>query len=399
MMKIEELIRKYQISGLVSNTVMVVDDEIENVEVMSLFMGKYFKVLTANSGQEAYETLKSKDCDVVIVDQRMPGMTGVQLLDRINQLDRDITGIVVTAFTEYQAIMDAINQGNAFKFLIKPLDTPQLLAAVREAMERTMYARAIRQLVGKLDHKIDSLEQKNLELQQMQHRFIQAERFSTVGRMTSGIVHEMGNALSSLMFIGQELQRLDCTKDLHDIFELSIQGLESLHRTLQDIMALIRNNGVVGRLYKKETNVRALLQDAVKLARLNKEGRLRDIKLRTGADLPPVILDRQRVIQALVNIINNAIDATKPHDQILIEAAAKDGWLNITVKDNGIGMDEEVLQHVVEPLFSTKESSGLGMGMYMVDAVIKAHGGFLDIHSKKGEGTMVSVVLPYGTDL
>ncbi len=398
-MKIEELIRKYQISGLVSNTVMVVDDEIENVEVMSLFMGKYFKVLTANSGQEAYETLKSKDCDVVIVDQRMPGMTGVQLLDRINQLDRDITGIVVTAFTEYQAIMDAINQGNAFKFLIKPLDTPQLLAAVREAMERTMYARAIRQLVGKLDHKIDSLEQKNLELQQMQHRFIQAERFSTVGRMTSGIVHEMGNALSSLMFIGQELQRLDCTKDLHDIFELSIQGLESLHRTLQDIMALIRNNGVVGRLYKKETNVRALLQDAVKLARLNKEGRLRDIKLRTGADLPPVILDRQRVIQALVNIINNAIDATKPHDQILIEAAAKDGWLNITVKDNGIGMDEEVLQHVVEPLFSTKESSGLGMGMYMVDAVIKAHGGFLDIHSKKGEGTMVSVVLPYGTDL
>ena len=393
-MRIEDLITRYDISKLTNNTVLIVDDEKENIQIMELVLGKHFNVLSATSGREALDILENKDCDVIVADQRMPGMTGVELLELTRKMDRDITGIVVTAYAEYKAIMAAINQGQAFKFILKPFDGTQLVASIHEAMEKTFYERAIRALVSKLDYHIETLEQKNSELHDMQGKLLMAERFGTVGRMTSGIVHDMGNALSGLLFMSQELRESDCAKDIRDVFNLSVNGLERLHNTLNEIRSFVRDGSNIETLHKEAVEPKKILQDAVKLSRLDKEARQRRIEWTVQPDMPEVVVDWEMVVQSLVNLIGNAVDATEKDGQIMVEASSRNDWLKITVRDNGTGMDEEVTEHVFEPMFSTKEAGGLGMGLFMVESIIKAHGGSVGVQSQQGEGTEFRIILP-----
>jgi len=393
-MNAEDLVARYNIPELTTNTVLVVDDEKENLQIMELVLGKHFKVLSAISGQEALDILDKNPCDVIVVDQRMPGMTGVELLEKVCGLDRDITGIVVTAYAEYKAIMAAINRGRAFKFILKPFDGTQLIATIHEAMEKTFDTRMIRALVKELNAHVDTLEQKNSELQAMHDKLIMSERFSTVGRMTSGIVHDMGNALSGLLFMGNELRSSDCAKDIRDIFDLSVSGLEKLHNTLRDIRSFVHSGSVVGIIHKDPADIEGLIQDAVKLARMNESAGKCQIDVDVQPDMPEILVDKDRISQSIVNIINNAVDATGDDGHIVVSASSRDNWVKIQIQDNGPGMSEDVMEHIFEPMFSTKDKGGLGMGLYMVESIIKAHGGTIGVHSAPGAGATFRILLP-----
>jgi Response regulator containing CheY-like receiver domain and AraC-type DNA-binding domain len=108
---LNSLLRQYGIENLLTKGVLIVDDDPLNLVVLAPILEKDYVVFQAESGQEALGIAKTKDLDIIIADQRMPGMTGVELLEAVNKEKPDIAGIVLTAYTDAPAIIAAINRG------------------------------------------------------------------------------------------------------------------------------------------------------------------------------------------------------------------------------------------------------------------------------------------------
>lgn len=166
--------------------VLLVDDE-QNIlsALRRLLRGEGYRIFTANSGAEGLEVLKAEAIDVVMSDQRMPGMSGVDFLRQAKQMQPDCVRIVLSGYTELQAVTSAINDGAIYKFLCKPWDDAHLKANIAEAVERRRMLEENRRLTREL-------EAKNAQLQ-----VLLAERSGQVQIRSEalGVFHEVLDAL------------------------------------------------------------------------------------------------------------------------------------------------------------------------------------------------------------
>lgn len=167
-------------------TLLLVDDE-QNIlsALRRLLRTEGYRILTANSGAEAIELLKAETVDVVMSDQRMPGMAGVDLLRIAKDMQPECVRIVLSGYTELQAVTSAINDGAIYKFLCKPWDDAHLKANIAEAFARRRMADENRRLT-------QELEVKNTQLQELL-----AERSDQVQIRSEalGVFHEALEAL------------------------------------------------------------------------------------------------------------------------------------------------------------------------------------------------------------
>jgi DNA-binding NtrC family response regulator len=138
--------------------ILVVDDEQDNLDAFRFNFRKQFSVHTATSGMAALEQLQSLETAVIITDQRMPGMTGIEFLKRAAPLRPDAVGLIVTAFTDVDVLMDAVNLGQVYRYILKPWDSREMRIVLRQAVERYYLRREnqrltdqLRQYIGYLD--------------------------------------------------------------------------------------------------------------------------------------------------------------------------------------------------------------------------------------------------------
>jgi putative two-component system response regulator len=115
--------------------ILIVDDEVANLRLLRRVLSKEYDVLEATGGQEGLELLKKNDVSLIITDQRMPAMTGVQLLEQSLPVSPDAIKILLTGYTDVQALIDAINAGHVYKYIPKPWDADELKLTVRRAIE------------------------------------------------------------------------------------------------------------------------------------------------------------------------------------------------------------------------------------------------------------------------
>ena len=139
-------------SGLESNKVpvLVVDDEPDNLDAIRFNFGKSFSLLPARSGEEALALVKQHDVAVIVTDQRMPRMTGLELLRAAREIRPDAVGIIVTAFTDVDVLIEAINLGRIYRYVTKPWDAKELRGILTHAIERFQLVRENRRLTDQL---------------------------------------------------------------------------------------------------------------------------------------------------------------------------------------------------------------------------------------------------------
>ena len=151
------------------HTIMIVDDEDANLRVLSSVLGSTYNLLEARDGQEALEIIQGLDdpriISLIISDQRMPRLTGVELFERIGNLMRNTIRIIVTGFVDVDAIIDSINKANIYKFILKPFDRRDLLLTVQRAIESFELRSQVDDYVKKLETMVKErtreLEEKN----------------------------------------------------------------------------------------------------------------------------------------------------------------------------------------------------------------------------------------------
>src|SRR5947207_2728466 len=185
------LVAQYGVEGPRKSGVLVVDDERPNLMVLRGFLEAGYEVFEAESGKQALELADKADLDVVITDQRMPEMTGVELLEQIRDLKPDVAGIVLTGFTDPPALISAINRARVFRFLKKPWQPDDILEAVRQASEHVYQTRAIRKLVGLLAKRTDELDASMVQVRSAQSQLLHLERLGTMGTLAAGVGHDL----------------------------------------------------------------------------------------------------------------------------------------------------------------------------------------------------------------
>ncbi|MCI5142714.1 MAG: response regulator [Candidatus Electrothrix sp. ATG1] len=162
---------------------LYVDDEKVNLTNFTIAFKSKYHVYTANSGQEALDVFKdNSDIAIVITDQRMPGMTGVELLQHIKKHNKDVIRIILTAYTEVADIIDSINKGHIYQYIVKPWVENDLLQVLNKASEKFLLVRENKRLVKELEEDIserksmeDELRKLYKELQSLSARLIEAQ--------------------------------------------------------------------------------------------------------------------------------------------------------------------------------------------------------------------------------
>ncbi len=388
---LRSLIALHGVGETRSGGILIVDDERPNLTVLRNFLEAGYSVQEAQSGADALKIAKASDLDIVITDQRMPEMTGVELLEQIRDLKPDVAGIVLTGFTDPPALISAINRARVFRFLKKPWQPDDILEAVRQASEHVYQTRAIRRLVGLLAKRTDELDASLVQIRRTQTQMLHLERLGTMGKLAAGVVHDLRNLMVSLGYVESVLEQRKVAPDVMESVQVGMQGVGNLIHTLEAMHQFARG----GTLQVQKSILRPALvvNDALAIARMDMGFRAHKVAVNIEDGLPEVLGDRQKLTQVLVNLVRNAVQASAQWRQIGVEATRKNGHVVFAVEDEGPGVPPELKQNLFKPFVSSKGEGGMGMGLYMAKLIIDSHQGEIAVLDRPTGGARFEVRL------
>jgi signal transduction histidine kinase len=227
----------------------------------------------------------------------------------------------------------------------------------------------------------------------MKEQMWRMEQFASLSTLAAGLLHEIKNPITALSIHVQLLEeRLRSSKADGPVTEL-IDVLKSEVRRLDLTLEGFRNFASLQRLNLKWVDVRQVLEDVVRLIRpqASQQGVRLDHAAPAGP-LPPVALDAEKIEQAMLNLVLNALDAMPKGGELYLGATLKDGQIEVVVRDTGPGIPPEIQDHIFHPYFSTKDR-GTGIGLTLAEKLVRQHQGHLGFRTGPG-GTTFAITLP-----
>jgi signal transduction histidine kinase len=220
------------------------------------------------------------------------------------------------------------------------------------------------------------------------------DRLASIGRLAAGIAHEIGNPLTGIACIAQNLVH---EEDLSIVRERVGSILDQARRIDGIVRGLLSFSrpGADSRVQEVETlSIREVVGEAIALVQLDRAAKDIPCENNCPADLM-VEGDRQRLLQVFVNLLSNAFDASRAGNRVWVEAKAQGGGVRILIIDQGTGIPEPVKQRIFEPFFTTKElGQGTGLGLPLAYNIVREHEGTMEVNSAFGAGTTVILELP-----
>jgi two-component system, NtrC family, sensor kinase len=353
--------------------VLFVDDDEGNLLVSEAVCGDDFEVLTARSGAVALELMRAYEVGVIVCDQRMPEMSGVELLEKVQAEFPESVRLLVTAYADVGAAIDAINRGRVRRYLKKPWEAEELKAEVADALERYMTRR---------------------QLHELERRLVQTERVYALGIVAAGIGHELRNPISwittNLQHSLAELGELSSALKANDAV-LASAKVDEIRAALQDAsMGAERVAEIVSAIQLSmmrpagESEI-VDLEEVMHLALRLVEGDLRragklDVQV-SGS--PRVRGSRTQLSQIVVNLLINAVHAVAklpPAGAVIAVRIGTDGKLaSLEVADCGAGVPEQDRERIFDPFFTTKPGVGTGLGLAISRKIAAELGGTLEV--------------------
>jgi len=383
---------------------LVVDDEINILHSLYDLFRLDYKVYTARSGPEGLRILEENDVHVVMADQRMPEMTGVEFLAKVKELYPDIVRLVFTGYADVRAVVDAINQGNVFRYISKPWEPEELNSIVAQAMEQHQLLVDRRRLMQELKDANESLVRANDDLQRVNQELRELDRLKSV--FIDIASHELRTPVFVISGFARLLARRQekPSKELRSILE-SADRLGSIVVNMAKLMEAKDWEHVIER---RNVPVEEIIEKAESEIRPFVELRHQHLSTDVEPDLPELNVEPALIVDAIVSLLTNAIKFTPDEGSIRVEArrGAQDGFVDVSVADTGVGIPPEELPHIFTKFFGTFDTShhssgeyefgrrGIGLGLSVVRKFVEMHGGTVEVQSKVGEGSRFTISLP-----
>ncbi len=233
------------------------------------------------------------------------------------------------------------------------------------------------------------------EKKKMEEKLLQTSKLASLGKLTAGISHEIGNPLASISSLVQELRSLKI--DTKDEIEFTGESLKTINNHIERIAKIVRSLGDFARISSAEkipSNIAEILDRTINLVRYDK--RFKNIRLTTDiGDIPHLKVNPDKIQQVFLNLIINALDAMLDGGSLHIAMKRVDSSVEVVFSDTGVGIEESALGRIFDPFFTTKSpGKGTGLGLSICYGIIREHNGTITVKSAKGEGTTFVISLP-----
>jgi signal transduction histidine kinase len=365
--------------------ILIADDNTAGVDTLTLFLAdEGFLVAGVNSGADALEMIESFKPDVLILDVRMPGMDGFQVLQSIreNPATTELPVIMVTAMSDTQDVVYALELG-ANDYISKPPQVEILVARVRTQLK----LKAL-------------MDQRRRDLVQLRQLDSMKDNFLAVA------AHDLKNPLHNIGF-GAELLK-EYAEQLEEAARnemLTIIGtIESASATMQvivddylDLQTMRAGQFVINR---ETVDLTAVIKDVLDQIRVRATGKALTLETHLSDDLPSVNGNPDRLAQVIGNLVSNAIKFSPPGAVVTVRAMPRTtGGLRIEVEDNGPGIPAEEMDLLFQEFarLSNRPTGGeksSGVGLSIARRLVELHGGTIGAKSVRGQGSTFWIELP-----
>jgi signal transduction histidine kinase len=367
-------------------TILCVDDEIDNVEALArLFRNKY-TVLKAVSGPQALDLLDENPdvVSVIITDQRMPEMTGVDFLQESIVKSPHSVRILLTGYTDIESIIEAVNSGQIYRYLNKPWDPVDLLSTVDRAVERFNLNR--------------ELEKKNRELSLALSELKTLDQAKTQFMVL--INHELKTPLTSILNFTDLLKETRLTEE-QELCTLRIgKSALRLRVLIDDVLLVIKSE--MGNLQVRADSFACADLKPELPADLQELATQKHLRIVYRWAEKTVLADRGLLLQVLVRLTHNAVKFGVEGSQVLVRSdfvanGSHGGRLRFAVHNQGSAVSGDMIHKIMRPFFIDENmmnhSSGMGLGLTVCQAILRSHGSQLQILNE-ADGVEVFFELP-----
>jgi len=356
-----------------NESILVIDDE-KNIRdgCQSILSEEGWNVVTCDDGEKGIELIKKGSFDLALVDLKMPGIGGVEVMHAIRGMDPSIMIVVITGYATVEAAVEAMKQG-AYDFIAKPFNPDQLVIVVRRALEKRNVEKRAETLRKQLD--------------QIRMDFV------------AMVSHELRSPLASVTQQLMALKQIEKFEKGEKILEGALLTLEELRELVEDLLDVSRIEA--GRMVgdKVPTDISRLIAESVNFyttkAHQNKVGLV--------VTLPPEPLvanvDPACIRRVLDNLIDNSIKYSQTGGKVMVSGENRAREIEIIVEDNGVGIPPEKIPLIFERFYRIRDGSkrgvgGSGLGLSIVRGIVNAHNGKIEVESKVGVGSKFCVILP-----
>lgn len=233
------------------------------------------------------------------------------------------------------------------------------------------------------------------EVHTLEMELAYSERFASIGRLASGIAHEIGNPVTGIACLAQNMKAEDSAVDNIEVANLILGQTQRISNIVESLVNFSQTQD--NQKPDKGPQLNVLIQEAIRLAKLSTKGKQLEFQNRCPADIE-LIGDEQRLLQVFLNLLENARDASSPGQAIEIEVEKQHKSVEITIRDFGEGIPTKLQSRIFDPFFTTKDpGEGTGLGLPLVYSILKDHGGHIYISSQLNHGTEAIISLPYRT--
>ncbi len=366
---------------MTKHTILCVDDEIDNVDALERLFRKKYTVLKATSGAEALKVLDEHQGPValIITDQRMPEMTGVEFLEKTLDSHPETIRILLTGYTDLESVIMAVNKGQIFRYLTKPWDPVDLANTVEHAIDRFALGQELAVKNTELAKALEEL--KSLDVAKSNFMIL--------------INHELKTPLTSILSFSSLLSESKLNDEDRLMVNRINRSAEKLKSLVEDVLLVVR----------AETN--QLKIDLQNVAFTQFEDSLskevtdliakKNQKLASKLEALSVKADVRLVKQVIQRLIHNAAKFAEESSTIHVESLKNGSSLRFVVSNKGPHLPTSVMDKIMRPFYIDEDvmhhSTGTGLGLTICQAILKSHDSKLQFKNTD-QGVMVYFELP-----
>ncbi len=349
--------------------VLYIDDEENNLQAFKASFRRQYEIYTAISAAEGLKILENVPIHVIIADQKMPNTTGVEFFKSIIHSHPDPIRILLTGYTDIEALADAINHGDIYRYITKPWNDLELHNSIKNAYDA--YKAKI-----DLRRKIEELEKTNDEL----NRFIYS------------ISHELRAPLVSVIGIVNLVKMENLYHSSGEYWGLIESCSNKLDYYIQKTLQYYKNNKT--HADHSPVDFKLLVNELINLYAYANN----DLQFNIQVNQSVVFKgDLFRIEVILGNLISNAIKYQKVSElnkKVSIEVDVSPQFAEITISDNGIGILNEHLEKIFTQFFKGKNQHGTGLGLFIVKEALNKINGRIGVNSSVDQGTTFKITIP-----
>jgi signal transduction histidine kinase len=378
--------------------ILVLDDDVSRQKTLSAGLQDIgYRVTTATNWPEALALLGKQAFNIVIADRRLPGVSGVEILEVTKELNPEVAVIMMTDHADLETAASVVDEG-AYGYIIEPEGRCELKTLVNNALREQELLIRNRKLVESLQRSNNSLGATNRALEQ-------------ASRAKSDFLAKMSHELRTPLNVIIGFAQLMLDQVPGEVNKEQRQCLDDILTSGQHLLGLINEVLDLAKVEAGKVKVRlknVALPEVVEsvtsamMPVLSPKGQSLDFDL--DKELPQVQTDEARLRQVFFNLLSNASKFTPYGGRLKIRAMRKGNWCQVNISDNGIGIKKEDMKQIFEPFYQVDNSmidnslvgerKGTGLGLALVKEIIELHGGRIWVESEYGKGSSFIFTLP-----